>query len=306
MLKEFRENWVDAVRLPFFTASVVPVILGAVIAWERVGVFHWGYFILTFIAGVALQAGTNLSNDYYDHVSGADEANVQFVRPYTGGSRVIQKNIVPARQILHAALLCFAVGGLIGLYLVLARGPVVLWLGLIGAFSGFFYTAPPFRLAATGLGELLVGLNFGILMTLGSYYVQAQSVAWEPFVASLPIAFLISAVLYINEFQDAPADSLVGKNTLVVRLGRQRAVAGYVVLMAATYLVIVLGAVLRTISPFALIALLTAPIAWTAVRTARVYYDDYLKLAPANAGTVIAHLLTGLLLVIGYVIEKVV
>lgn len=306
MLKEFRQNWMEAVRLPFFTASVVPVILGAVIAWESAGVFHWGYFILTFIAGVALHAGTNLGNDYFDHVSGADENNVQFVRPYTGGSRVIQKGIVPAQQILRVALLCFAVGGLIGLYLAWARGPMVLWLGLIGAFSGFFYTAPPFRLVSTGFGELLVGLNFGVLMTLGSYYVQAQALAWEPFVASLPVAFLISAVLYINEFQDTPADEAAGKNTLVVRLGLQRAVAGYIALMAGAYLAIVAGAALRIISPFALIALLTAPIAWTAVRTARAHYDDYLKLAPANAGTVMAHMLTGLLLIVGYVIGKVI
>lgn len=306
MLKEFRENWKEAVRLPFFTASVVPVILGAVIAWERTGSFHWDYFILALVAGVALQAGTNLSNDYFDHLSGTDDRNVQFVRPYTGGSRVIQKAIVPAQQILQAALLSFAVGGLIGLYLTWARGTMVLWFGLIGAFSGFFYTAPPVRLVATGLGELLVGVNFGVLMTLGSYYVQTRTLAWEPFVASVPLACLISAVLYINEFQDAAADGAVGKNTLVVRLGRQRAVAGYVALVAGAYLVIVVGTLLRAISPFALIALLTAPIAWTAVRTTRAHYDDYLKLAPANAGTVMAHMLMGLLLVVGYAIEKVI
>lgn len=306
MLREFRQNWMEAVRLPFFTASIVPVILGVVIAWERASVFHWGYFILTFVAGVALQAGTNLSNDYFDHVSGADESNVQFVRPYTGGSRVIQKGIVPAKQMLQTALLCFAASGLIGLYLAWARGLTVLVLGLIGGLSGFFYTAPPVRLVATGLGELVVGLNFGILMTLGSYYVQAQALAWEPFVASLPVACLISAVLYINEFQDADADRAAGKDTLVVRLGRRRAVAGYVALMAGAYVVIVLGAALRIVSPFALIVLLTAPIAWTAVRTARAHYDDYLKLTPANAGTVKTHLLTGLLLVASYMIEKVV
>lgn len=80
MFNEFRENWREAVRLPFFTASVVPVILGAVIAGERAGVFHWGYFILTFIAGVALHAGTNLGNDYFNPVSRTDENNVQSSR----------------------------------------------------------------------------------------------------------------------------------------------------------------------------------------------------------------------------------
>jgi 1,4-dihydroxy-2-naphthoate octaprenyltransferase len=306
MLREFRAHWIEAVRAPFFTATIVPILLGAVIAWGRDGVFHWGYFLLTLIAGLFLHAGTNLANDYFDHLSGADEVNVEFLRPYTGGSRVIQKGLVPARQMLVAALICFAAGGLIGLYLAWARGLVVLWLGLIGAFSGFFYTAPPLALAATGLGELFVGLNFGVLMTLGSYYVQTQRLAWEPAVAAIPVTLLIAGVLYINEFQDYPADRQVGKNTLIVRLGRRRAMIGYVVLMAATYVSIVLSVALGLTSPFTLIALLTLPIALTAVRTARAHYDDYLKLAPANAGTVMVHLLTGLLLAMGYVIERLV
>ncbi len=304
MLREFRAHWAEAVRAPFFTATIVPILLGAVIAWGRDDVFHWGYFLLTLIAGLFLHAGTNLANDYFDHLSGADEVNVEFLRPYTGGSRVIQKGLVPARQMLVAALICFAAGGLIGLYLVWARGLVVLWLGLIGAFSGFFYTAPPLALAATGLGELFVGLNFGVLMTLGSYYVQTQRLVWEPAIAALPVTLLIAGVLYINEFQDYPADRQVGKNTLIVRLGRRRAMIGYVVLVGATYASIVLPAILGLTSPFTLIALLTLPIALTAVRTARAHYDDYLKLAPANAGTVMVHLLTGLLLAVGYVIER--
>jgi len=304
MLREFRAHWVEAVRAPFFTATIVPIFLGAVIAWARDGVFHWGYFLLALIAGLCLHAGTNLANDYFDHLSGTDEVNVEFLRPYTGGSRVIQKGLVPAQQMLTAALISFTLGGLIGLFLVWTRGLVILWLGLIGALSGFFYTAPPLALASTGLGELFVGLNFGVLMTLGSYYVQAQRFAWEPVVASIPVALLIAGVLYINEFQDYHADRQAGKYTLIVRLGRRRAMIGYVALMVATYLSIVVPAVLGVTSPFTLLALLTLPIAWTAVRTARVHYDDYLKLAPANAGTIMVHLLVGLLLTMGYLLDR--
>jgi 1,4-dihydroxy-2-naphthoate octaprenyltransferase len=298
--------WLEEVRAPFFTATIVPVVLGTAIAWVRTGAFHGGTFLLTLLAGLCLHAGTNVINDYFDHLSGNDEINVEFVRPFTGGSRMIQKGLLQPQEVLRGALAFFALGSLIGLYLTYARGPVVLILGLIGLFSGFFYTAPPVYLARWGIGELIVGANFGLLMTLGSYYVQTLTLAWEPVVASVPVTLLIAGVLYINEFQDAPADQAVGKTHLVVRLGRRRAVIGYEVIMTATYLSIILGVLARLISPFALLGLLTLPMALKAVRTARIYHDEYLKLAPANASTVMTHMLTGFLLSVGYLVDKVV
>ncbi len=306
MSKSRVKTWFDELRAPFFTASIVPVVLGAVIAWLRVGTFHWGYFMLTLIGGLCLHAGTNVANDYFDYLNGADENNFEFVRPYTGGSRMIQKGLMSPREVLAESLVFFALGSLIGLYLAYVRGPIVLVLGIIGLFSGFFYVAPPFNLVATGLGEAIVGLNFGLLMTLGSYFVQAGSLAWEPVVAAIPVATLIAGVLYINEFQDAPADAAAGKRHLVVRLGRKAAVRGYEVIIAVTYLSIIVGVAARLISPFTLLGLITLPIAIKAVRTTRVHHDHYLKLAPANAGTVMIHMLTGVLLSVGYILDKLV
>ena len=211
--------WLLELRAPFLTASVVPVVLGAVIGWQRVGAFHWGYFLLTLVAAMSIHAGTNIANDYFDHLSGNDPVNVEFVSPFTGGSRLIQEGLLSPREVLMESLFFFALGSAIGLYLTWARGPIVLVLGLIGLFSGFFYTAPPIYLAKWGIGEFFVGLNCGFLITLGSYYVQTRSLTWEPIVAAIPVACLIAAVLWINEFQDVPADHAVGKDTLVVRLG---------------------------------------------------------------------------------------
>jgi len=296
--------WLQEVRAPFFTASIVPILLGAVIGWEHTGHFHWGYFLLTLLGGLFLHAGTNVANDYFDHLSGNDEVNVEFVRPYTGGSRMIQRKLLTAREVLTGSLIFFASGSLIGFYLTYARGVGVLLLGAIGVFSGFFYTAPPVRLVSRGIGEFFVGLNFGVLMTLGSYYVQTQHFALEPVMASVPVALLIAAVLYINEFQDYPADKAVSKNHLVVRLGRERAVKGYGLMMLLTYGSIVIGVALGIISPFTLFALITAPIAYSAVKTARVHFNDYLKLTPANVATIMVHMLAGLLLTLGYMLEK--
>ncbi|MFQ6059500.1 MAG: prenyltransferase, partial [Anaerolineae bacterium] len=206
MFRDKFKLWREEVRAPFFTATIVPIVLGAVIAWVRVGTFHWGFFLLTLIGGLCLHAGTNVVNDYFDHLSGNDEINVEFVRPFTGGSRMIQKGLLQPQEVLRGALAFFAAGSLIGLYLAYARGPIILILGLMGVFCGFFYTAPPVYLARWGIGEFIVGVNFGLLMTLGSYYVQTRALAWEPVVAAIPVALLIAGVLYINEFQDVPAD----------------------------------------------------------------------------------------------------
>ena len=298
--------WVIKTRAPFFTASIVPILLGTLIAWARTGTFHPGYFILTLIGGVCVQAGVNMTNDYFDHTWGSDEANVEFAAPFTGGSRLIQMGVVSPNTMLWQGLGFFVIGGLLGLFLAYTRGSAVLWLGLFGALTGFFYTAPPFRLVATGIGELFIGLDFGVLMVLGAYYTQATTLSAEAAVASLPVALLIAAVLYINEFQDMKADQAVGKNQIVVRLGRRRAAIGYGLLMLATYGSLILGVALAGVSPFAFLGLLTIPLAWQAYRVARVNYDNLPALVAANAATIKNHWSTGLLMSLGYIVELIV
>jgi 1,4-dihydroxy-2-naphthoate octaprenyltransferase len=298
------KTWLAEVRAPFFTATIVPILLGTTIAWARTGTFHLGLFLLAMLGGLLLHTGTNVANDYFDHRSGTDDINVEFVRPFTGGSRMIQSGLLTPREVLWGSLAAFALACLIGLYLAYVRGPLIIVLGLVGIFSGFFYTAPPFNLVSKGIGEFFIGLNFGVLMALGSFFVQTGYLSWEPVVAAIPVGLLIAGVVYINEFQDAPADGSVGKDHLVVKLGRKRAALGYAVLMAATYAVIVLGVLLRITSPFTLIALATLPVAIRAIGVARAHYDEYLQLVPANAATVFIHLLTGLLLSAGYLLDK--
>jgi len=295
--------WVVKLRAPFFTADLVPICLGAAIAWTQTSTFNVWYFLLTLLGAVCINAGTNMTNDYFDHTWGSDEINTEFADPFTGGSRLIQMGLVKPKTMLWQGIGFFAASALIGLALTFTRGPWVLWLGLIGAFTGFFYTAPPFRLARIGLGELLVGLNLGPLMVLGSYYVQTQTLTWEPVIASLPVGLLIALVLWINQFQDTPADAAVGKNHLVVRLGRARATTVYGVLLTLTYHLLILGVVFGGVTPFTLLGLLTLPMAVKAYRVARAHYDHPRELTPANAATVQIHLRTGLLITLGYVIQ---
>jgi 1,4-dihydroxy-2-naphthoate polyprenyltransferase len=296
----------EELRAPFFTASIVPVLLGAAVAWSNTGHFEFLAFLLTLIAGVCLHAGTNVANDYFDHKSGNDEINVEFIRPFTGGSRLIQKGLLDPRTVLTEAIVLFAIGGLIGLYLAVTKGPAILVLGVVGAFCGFFYTAPPVNIAARGIGELVVGVNFGVLMTLGSYYVQARQFSGSAFLASLPVAILIADVLYINEFPDLVADKAVGKNHIVARLGKEKAVWGYLILTLAAYLSILIPVVTRSVPPYCLLGLVTLPLAVKALNVAIINYSDSSKLAPANAATILIHALTGILVAVGFILDRII
>jgi 1,4-dihydroxy-2-naphthoate octaprenyltransferase len=302
MLKKV-QYWVAELRAPFLTATMVSIILGTAIAWTRNDLFNLSYFALVLLGGVCAHLGTNVANDYYDHKSGNDEVNKEFVRPFSGGSRTIQQGFLRPREVLGGALLFFAIAVSIGVYLSLMTGPIVLVLAMIGLVSGFFYTAPPLNWASKGAGEALVGVNFGALMALGAFYVQTQTLSLEPVVAAIPVSLLIAAVLYINEFPDYAADKAVGKRTLVVRLGREKAVLGYAVIVSCTYASIFLSALFGTTPAYTFLALIPLPLAVETVRHASRFHMESLKLVPANAMTITLHLMTSLLISIGYLMH---
>ena len=141
----------------------------------------------------------------------------------------------------NLTIIVFALSVLVGIPLIQKAGMQVLWLGLIGFLSGLFYTAPPFRFSSRkGLGELLIGINFGPLMVAGSTLIQTGQLLPEAFLAGIPLGFLIAAVVYVNEFPDHDSDKATGKNTLIVVFGPEKARVGYVALVSGAFLSIVL------------------------------------------------------------------
>lgn len=306
--KEFSKAkaWLLELRAPFLTASISPILLGTAIAWALTGIFLLDVFILTLIAGVCLHIAANVSNDYFDHSedeTGSDDINREFVRPFTGGSRMIQLGYLSPKEVLFGSFVFFGFAAIIGIYLAFTRGFLIIILGIIGAGSGFFYTAPPIRLVSRGIGEVFIGLNFGILMTLGSFYVQALDITLEPILASIPTALLIASVLYINEFPDFIADRDSGKRTIVVRLGRARAAKGYLLMISVMFLWIMLCVLMQLIAYESLLALILLPVAFIGVRTTLREYDAPERMIPANAATVILHLFVTVYVAIGYVLK---
>ena len=291
--------WMVIMRLPFLTATIVPILLGAAVASSSGFTVSWGWLGLTILGGCFLHIGTNTANDYFDHTSGTDEANYNYMVPFSGGSRSIQMGLISAKGMLIVSLLSFLSSALVGIPLIIRAGNMILWLGIIGAVSGFFYTAPPFRFASRrGLGEFLIGMNFGPLMVVGSTLVQTGQILPEALLAGIPIGFLVAAIVYVNEFPDHDGDKATGKNTLIVVFGPEKARLGYVLLVGCAFTSII---AMVASGIFPLLSLIAMPSAWfgiKAIQTLYKYYNDRL-LQPANAGTINMHFTTGLLFCVG-------
>jgi 1,4-dihydroxy-2-naphthoate octaprenyltransferase len=289
-----------ATRLPFLSATIVPILLGTAVAGLDKG-FNWWVFLLTLVGGCVVHLAINVFNDVYDFQSGADEANVTPTQ-FSGGSRVILYGLLSERTMAMLAWGFYALGLAIGIVLAATRGWDLLWLGVAGLLVGFFYTAPPLRLVHRGLGEVAVFAGFGPIMTLGAYFVQAREYAWAPFLISIPVGILIALVLYVNEVPDRPGDAAADKRTLPVRFSKRAIINGYIASVAAAFAVILVLPFLDVTPWPTLIALLAVPLALPVVRALRDAYDKPYVLMPAMGKNIQLHLVTGLLLIAGYVI----
>ena len=290
-----------ATRLPFLTATLVPVLAGIAVAALHGRWSLWLGF-LTFLGGAFIHLALNVANDVFDHLSGADPAN-QTPTQFSGGSRVIHYGLVSLRTMALLSAGFYLAGIAIGLYLATVSGfwPLF-WLGVVGVFISVAYTAPPLRLVHRGVGEIAVALGFGPVMTLGAYYVQRGRFDLEAGYLSIPVAILIALVLYVNEIPDRQGDARVGKRTLPVRLSKDGVISLYVGAVAATYLVIAVGAVAGIIARPAALALATIPLALKVSRGLREHYDDPYALMPTMATNIQLHLFTGVLLFVGYLV----
>ncbi|MBI1800742.1 MAG: 1,4-dihydroxy-2-naphthoate octaprenyltransferase [Chloroflexi bacterium] len=251
--RRLRVGW-RATRPFSFTASVTPVLLGTTIAAYD-GRFDAVLAALVVIGSVAIHAGTNMVNDYFDDRKGVDQPSA------LGPSGVIQQGLMTRQQVLMGGLTLFALGSLIGLYLTVVSGPFILWLGIFSVAAGFFYTAGPAAIAYIGLGEMTVFLFMGPVMVLGAYYVQAHTVDLRVFLLSLPIAFLVAAILHANNLRDIESDRRAGKHTLATIIGRHWGTREYFFLLAGAYVVMLVLIIASYAPVWMLLTLLTLPIA---------------------------------------------
>lgn len=207
-------------------ASAASLFLGTTAA-ARDGKLDSKLLILTVLGIFALEAAKNMSGELFDWDSGTDARVAPEDRsPFSGGKRVLVDHLMTRAQTVAVAFVLYALGGLVGVLIALEQ-PRVLLLGLAGAAIAFFYHAPPLKLSYRGLGELAVLLAYGPMILCGAYLVQRGTVPLWLLHLATPLGVMIAAFLFVNEMPDAKADAASGKNTLVVRLGKQRAARAF-------------------------------------------------------------------------------
>ena len=255
-----------ATRPKFLVASAAPVLVGSVMGYATAGTFQPLLFILALLAIMFLNAGANVTNDYFDHLSRNDWLN-QNPTPFSGGRRYIQQGIISPNETMLVALLSFGVGSVIGVGIVLLTKSIfVLVLGLAGTLGGYFYTARPLKLGYRSFGELVIMLLFGLLPVYGAYYLQTTTIDLAVLGPAAIVGIWIFLVILVNEFPDIRADAAVNKRTLVVRFGVPAAVWIYRGALLCSFVI----AALMLIKPLTFFAglfyLFTLPVAVSTIR----------------------------------------
>lgn len=206
--------WMEAARVRTLPASLVPVLVGASLAWNH-GLLHWLPTLIALFCAILIQIATNFANDYFDFRKGADTTErVGFARASSSGE-------IAPKTMLSASLFLFFLAFLSGLYLVYVAGWPILIIGLMSIAAGLLYTGGPFPLAYNGLGDLFVFLFFGLAAVMGTYYVNTLKWVPEAFWASVAVGALSTMILAANNYRDIHTDRKADKKTLAVLLGER-------------------------------------------------------------------------------------
>lgn len=297
--------WLQSLRAPFLVASLTPMLVGGLAAWQMRSAFDLPLFLLALAGAACIHVSANMGNDAWDYRSGNDLA-VRHLNPFAGGGRVLIRGVLSLKVHLAVAMLFLLLGSVIGVYLVTRTGPPLLVLGIVGVLVAYSYVGPPLRLAHHGLGEIAVGIEFGPITLLGVYYVLTRTVDPPAIILSVCLGLLVTGILWINEVPDISADAAVDKRTLVVRLGLERATKVFAGIVGAAYAILGVGVALFQLTPWALLAFLALPLAVKPVRGLRKAGGDPHILIPSNAGMILTTLVTGALLAVGLVVEALV
>ena len=292
--------FIRAIRAPFFSASALSVFSATALSYYSRSLFHPVRFFLILFTVLCFHAAANVLNDYEDSRSGCDDMNRDYIHPFTGGSRLVQEKILGLLDLKKLAVTLFLLGMVSGLILtILTHWSIALFFppAFIG---GYFYTR---FFSKIGWGELIIFLNFGLLTTLSSFYIQCLSVTSAAFLLSAINGLLVVNILLMNEFPDAEADRKAGKMTMVARWGAKRAAGCYLLISLGSYILILSGVIMRIFPLMSLMALAPIPMGFFAFQSIRKGDRDSQK--KAILLTILNHLLTTGLVTASFLVANV-
>jgi len=223
-------HWIMAIRPPTLPAAIAPVLVGTAVAAAD-GHFRVTVLVVTLTAALLIQIGTNLANDLFDFQHGADTPE------RLGPPRVTQTGVMSPDQVRAGMILVFGASVLCGLYLAVVGGWPIVAIGVLSIAAGIAYTGGPWPLGYHGLGDVFVFVFFGPVAVVGTYYLQAGAVSAAAAGAAVPVGFLVTAILVVNNLRDIDTDRRAGKRTLAVRIGAHGTRRQYVGLLAGAYVI---------------------------------------------------------------------
>lgn len=294
------KQWLGPMRVDFLYLDVACVLLGtatAVTTHDRINIW---YLILAFVGALCAHIAVNSLNEYGDFKSGLDLMSEP--TPFSGGSGTLREHPEMAPGVLRIGVACLAVTALVGLYFLLERGWPILPLGLLGLLVIVVYTNWITRLPLVSL--IVTGLGFGLLMVQGTNFVLTGEFTWTAFWASLAPFFLGNCLLLLNQYPDVEVDKKVGRRNLPILIGKQASSHIYALLLASTYLSIVIGVALGHLPPATLLGLLMLPLAVAAAAGVYRYADDLPNLLRPLGFNVLLNIATPVLMAIGLFLAK--
>ncbi|EDY80589.1 1,4-dihydroxy-2-naphthoate octaprenyltransferase [Verrucomicrobiia bacterium DG1235] len=224
-------DWIEAARPKTLPAAVVPIMVGAAEA-KRMGIFDWWPVAICLVFALLVQIGTNMANDYFDHIRGADTSD------RVGPERLVASGRIEPKRMLWVSLAVFLLAFLVGLNLVSYRGWELLVVGVVSIIFGYGYTGGPFPLAYRGLGDVFVIFFFGLVATMGTVYVITGSLTLSSAFLGAALGLLANNILVVNNYRDRETDRVAKKMTLIARWGLSFGLAQYRVQLMLSFLAI--------------------------------------------------------------------
>jgi len=253
------KKWVIASRPRTLLAAVVPVMAGSALAVHK-GRFYFTYSFVALLCSLLIQIGTNFTNDLYDFIKGADTEQRK------GPLRVLASGLVSIKEMKAAVFIVFAAAFLLGMYLVYAGGTLIFVIGVLSIIAGLAYTAGPYPLAYNGLGDIFVFLFFGVVGTMGTYYIHTQEITLLAFIISIPVGALITDILVVNNFRDIEEDKTSNKYTLAVKIGKSFTRYQFILLLGLSFIVPLILFVFYNFNFWILLPWVTLPLAGNLIK----------------------------------------
>lgn len=285
--------WLRAVRAPFFTATVVPVLLAAAYAsWQGQGI-SWPFFFLFLATALFLHAGTNTINDYYDFKRGVDK------KTSFGSSRVLVDELMRPRTLLIGSYILFGLGFVSGLILVVFRGAPLLAMGILGLSAGYLYSAKPLGLKYIGLGDITVFIFMGPFLVVSAFTAATGLFDLRVIFVSLPVAFLVTAILHANNLRDIGYDRAAGIRTWALILGLEASKLNYYGFLIAAYASVAVMVLCGILPLLCLAVFLSLPLAVGDIRCiAGARQENLAAVAAMDVRTAQLHLIFGVLYIV--------